>query len=697
VSRIAVDVGGTFTDCLVLDAKGELRQFKSPTTPTDPAIGFINTLTKAAGGYGQSLKTFVEEIDLLIHGTTLATNTLINGNGAKTAMLTTSGFRDVIEIRRGYKNIRTSMYNVFVPPYRPLIPRFLREEIEERMLYSGDVHTPLNESDVRQAMERLGKQEIESLAVCLLHSYANPTHEDRTAEIAKDLLGDDVYVTSSHDILPIWREWERFSTTVVSAYVGPATKRYLRSLVGKLDGLGFGGNLLLMLSDGLVETVDYCIPRVVSLIGSGPAAAPAAARHAGDLAGFKNLLSFDMGGTSIDIGHIQNNVIPTTTDGWTGDERVAIKMVDVHSAGAGGGSIAWIDSLGLLRVGPQSAGGEPGPVCYGKGGESPTVTDADLILGYVPADFFLGGEIPLDTEKAATALKEHVAKPLKLSVPEAAQAILTTVTAFMADQISEISTQRGYDLREMAIVAGGGAGPVHAAFVAAHLGIPHVIVPTVAATFSAFGMLAMDIGRNYARAYVARAAELDIARVQGLYNDMEREALAGFNRLDVSRRDGVFERTAELRYIGQFHEVEVVVPNGELTPDAIREVIENFHRKHEQLYTFNMRWKGVEFLTFRVKAVVPQASFELSRVPKTKGKASPAVKRRRSCWFDGKQVDTPVFDGQKLRSGHVVHGPAIVEELTTTVVVPIGCTLRVDDWRNYLLTLAKASHDVGDR
>jgi N-methylhydantoinase A len=318
--------------------------------------------------------------------------------------LTTSGFRDVIEIRRGYKNIRTSMYNVFVPPYRPLVPRLLREEVEERMLYSGDVHTPLNEATVVQAVGRLKEHGIESIAICLLHSYANSEHEERTAELAKELVGS-AYVTSSHEILPIWREWERFSTTVVSAYVGPATERYLGNLVRRLNGSGFQGSLLLMLSDGLVETVDYCMPRAVALIGSGPAAAPAAARHVGSLEGFSNLLSFDMGGTSIDIGHIQNGAIPTTTDGWVGEERVAIKMVDVHSAGAGGGSIAWIDSLGLLRVGPQSAGGDPGPACYGKGGHDPTVTDADLVLGYVPADFFLGGEIPLNEESAVKAIR----------------------------------------------------------------------------------------------------------------------------------------------------------------------------------------------------------------------------------------------------------------------------------------------------
>lgn len=685
VSRISIDVGGTFTDCLVLDADNNLRQFKSPTTPDDPSLGFMNSLEKAAAGYDQSLDSFVADVELLIHGTTLATNTLINENGAKTGMITTEGFRDVIEIRRGYKNIRTSMYDVFVPPYKPLIPRFLRKEVEERMLFSGETHTPLNEADVREAAEQLKEQGVESLAVCLLHSYANPEHEQRVAEIASEVL-DDVYVTSSHEILPVWREWERFSTTAVSAYVGPAVKRYLSALVQRLKDTGFGGNLLLMLSDGLVETVEYCIPRVVYLIGSGPAAAPAAAHYAGKEAGFSNLLSFDMGGTSIDIGHIQNGEIPTTTDAWVQDEKVSMKMVDVHSAGAGGGSIAWIDSLGLLRVGPQSAGSDPGPACYGKGGEQPAVTDADLVLGYVPADFFLGGEIPLDEAKAKAAIEQKIAKPLGMSVPQAAQAILTTVTAFMADAITEISTRRGYDLREMAIVAGGGAGPVHAPFIAAHLGAPHVVIPAVAATFSAFGMLAMDVGRNYARSYITRATDLDVGRVQGLYDDMESEALSGFEQLHVAPEDGIFARTAELRYIGQFHEVEVAVPGGRLTETELEQVIENFHRKHEELYTFNMRWKGVELLTFRLRATVPKAPFELSKVAKGTKDASAALKRRRLCWFDGKEIDTPVYEGEKLLAGNSIKGPAIIEELATTVVVPNNFAMTVDGRRNYILT-----------
>ncbi len=692
MSRISIDVGGTFTDCLVLDADGDLRQFKSPTTPDDPSVGFMNSLEKAAVGYDQSLERFVSDVELLIHGTTLATNTLINQNGAKTGMITTKGFRDVVEIRRGYKNIRTSMYDVFVPPYEPLVPRFLRKEVQERALFSGEIHTALDEAEAKELAEQLKEEGVESLAVCLLHSYANPEHEQKVADIAAEVM-DDTYITSSHEILPVWREWERFSTTAVSAYVGPAVKRYLNMLVDRLKDTGFGGNLLLMLSDGLVETVEYCIPRVVYLIGSGPAAAPAAAHYTGMEAGFNNLLSFDMGGTSIDIGHIQNGEIPTTTDAWVQDEKVSIKMVDVHSAGAGGGSIAWIDSLGLLRVGPQSSGSDPGPACYGKGGEQPAVTDADLVLGYVPADFFLGGDIPLDEEESKKAIKEKIAEPLGMTVPEAAQAILTTVTAFMADEITEISTRRGYDLREMAIVAGGGAGPVHAPFIAAHLGAPHVLIPAVAATFSAFGMLAMDVGRNYARSYITRAKDLDIARVRGLYDEMESEALGGFEQLHVAPEDGVFTRTAELRYIGQFHEVEVDVPNGKLSEADLEQVIENFHKKHEDLYTFNMRWKGVELLTFRLRATAPKAPFELSKVAKGKKDASAALKRRRQCWFDGKEIDTPVYEGGKLLAGNQIDGPAIIEELTTTVVVPNNFTLAVDNRRNYILT----NNDAGDR
>lgn len=682
--RVCIDVGGTFTDCLILDSRGALTQVKSATTPSDFSQGFMNALTKAAERFGRPLEGFLGEIDLIIHGTTLATNVLINRNGAKTGMITTRDFRDVIEIRRGYKNVRTSMYNVFVPPYKPLVPRHLRLEARERTDYSGEILTPLDEGEVRRAAETLRGQGCESVVVAFLHSYANPHNESRAREVAAEV-APDTYITTSSEILPVWREWERFSTAVVSGYVGPAVERYLDSLTSKLEQAGFGGNLLMMLSSGLVETVDYCKPRAVYLIGSGPAAAPAAAVHLGEQVGTDNLLSFDMGGTSIDIGIVNRGEIPTTTESWVQDERVAVKMVDVHSAGAGGGSIAWIDQLGLLRVGPHSAGSDPGPACYGNEGTEPTTTDADVVLGYVPTDFFLGGEIPLYRDKAEAAIKERIADRLGMTVPEAAQAILTAVSSFMADEILEVATRRGYDVRDVAFVAGGGAGPVHAPFIADLIGASRVVVPTTAATYSAFGMFAMDVGRNFARSYITRADSVDLGVVEKLYGEMEQEARDGFSELGVAPEDITFSRTADLRYVGQFHEVEVRIPGGTVNDATIKEGIENFNVRHEQLYTFNMPWKDVEFLTFRLRATTPKAPFEVQLAEPGERDSAGALKRHRSCWWGGEQIETPVYDGAKLLAGNRIEGPAIIEEVTTTVVVPPLFDCDVDRYRNYVL------------
>jgi N-methylhydantoinase A len=691
--RVTIDVGGTFTDCLVLDEEaGRLAQFKAPTTPADPSIGFIDALEKAAREHSHSLTEFLGKIGLLVHGTTLATNTLINKSGAVTGMVTTKGFRDMLEIRRGHKNVRTSMYNVFVPPYKPLIPRHRRKEADERVLYTGETLTPLDEADVRAAAEALGKAGVEAVAVGFLHSYANPAHEQRTAEILGGLL-PGVYITTSAEILPVWREWERFSTTAISAYIGPAVERYLRALERRLDDGGFTGTLLLMLSDGLVESVENCIPRAVYLIGSGPAAAPAGAVHVGSRMGRNDLLSFDMGGTSIDIGVVMGGDIPTTTEGWVQDERVAIKMVDIMSAGAGGGSIAWVDTLGLLRVGPHSAGSEPGPACYAKGGQDPTVTDADIILGYLDPDFFLGGEIVLDSKLSAKAISDKVGDPLDMTVDEAAQAILTAVSSFMADEITEVSTRRGIDVRDLTMVAGGGAGPVHAAFIADLLGMPHIIVPSVAATYSAFGMFTMDVGRNYARSYIIRAVDIDADRVASLYRDMEEEAIEAFAKMGYGSDQVSFARSADLRYIGQFHEVEVSVPAGKLTKASLEQAIDNFHTKHRDLYTFNMLWQGVELLTFRLRATIPKAPFELKQIQAGSADAALAKKAERRCRFHGIEVQTPVYDGEQLLAGNIIIGPAIIEEPTTTVVVPPSYTATVDEERSY--HLAREREDAG--
>src|SRR3990172_8145205 len=603
--RVTIDVGGTFTDCLVLDEAGEIHEFKSETVPADPAAGLIRVLEKASKHFGLDLPRFMANVGLLIaHGTTLSTNALLTGKTARVGLLTTDGFRDTIQFRRGYKNVHTTRFNLFVPPYRAIVPRHLRLPIRERVLHTGEILTPLHEEDVHAAIAKLKAAEVEAVSICFLHAYANPQHEERALEICRREM-PGVYVTASHEVLPVFREGERFSTTVVSAAVGPITERYLNALTAKIGALGFRGTFYLVQGGGLVQTVDESVRRAVSLIGSGPAAAPSGAIRLGDCIGTNNLFSVDMGGTSYDVCLIRQGNIPNTDFNWVGEELVAMKMVDVPSVGAGGGSIAWLNSLGLLQVGPQSAGADPGPACYGKGGAQPTVTDADLVLGYIPADYFLGGEIALGTKNAENAIRA-VAEPLGLDIPAAAMTIFTTVNSVMADKMVEISTKRGYDVRDFALVVGGGAGPVHGAHLAELLEIPTVIIPRYAATYSAFGMLNMEVGRDFARSVISRRSLLDLERLNGLFAAMEIEAQQVLGEIGIAPRDIVLKRSLEMRYLGQFHEVEVSeVPKGTVGPRELEEIVQALHRRHQDLFTFNMPEREVEFLNARLKATAP--------------------------------------------------------------------------------------------
>ncbi len=686
--KCCTDVGGTFTDCLVQDDRGEVHMFKSPTTPHDPTVGLTNALDKAARFFHMALPEFMSNVHLLIaHGTTLSTNALLTGKIAKVGLLSTKGFRDTIEIRRGYKNIRTSRFNVFVPPYKPLVPRNLRLPVEERTLYTGEILKPLNEEDVYAAIRKFKQEKVEAVAICFLHSYINPAHEKQALEICRKEMGG-AYITASHEVLPVYREYERFSSTVVSAAVGPITAYYLKALEAKLKEIGFRGTLYMVQGGGLVQSVEESARRAVTLIGSGPAAAPSGAIRLGQCIGTDNLFSVDMGGTSLDFCLIREGEIPTTDYNWVGDERVATKMVDVPSVGAGGGSIAWIDSLGLLRVGPQSAGADPGPACYDKGGIEPTVTDADLILGYVPADYFLGGEIRLRTDLAEKAI-ESVGRPLGVDLSTAAMAIFTTVNSLMADKMTEISTKRGYDVRDFALVVGGGAGPVHGAYLADLLEIPTVVVPRYAATYSAFGMLNMEVGKDFARSVIARRSLLNLERVNGLFEEMESEARDLLGEIGISSRDTIIRRSIEMRYVGQFHEVEVPeVPAGMIGAEELEQITQAFHRRHKELFTFDMREREVEFLNARLKATARQEPLKLAEIIEAKDGSEQAIKRHRpALWSLAKGYEnTPVYDGTQLAYGHRLSGPAIIEEPATTVVVPASYFCAVDKVKNYILS-----------
>ena len=681
--RVCIDVGGPFTDCLVMDETGLLQKFKSSTTPSDPSTGLMNALKKAAKHYKSDIREFLSQIEVLVHGTTLATNILINERGTKAGMITTKGFRDSIEMRRGIKPVDVSLYNLFIPPNRPLIPRSRRIGVEERALVDGSIMTPLNEQEVRDAVKKFQAQGVKSIAICFLHSYANPKHERRAAEIVREI-APEIFVSTSHETLPIWREFERFNTTAVGSYVGPAVAHYLTSLEKVLKDTGFTGTFLMMLANGLVQNIAECIRRPVFLLHSGPAAAPSGAVYLGKYLGEKNLLSVDMGGTSFDVCMIEKGDIPTTTEHWENDQRVAIKMVDIASIGAGGGSMAKTDALGLLRVGPQSAGADPGPACYGNA-ENATVTDANLILGFVPADYFLGGEMKLDEKASRRAMKPLMEK-LGVDEKGAAEAIFRTVNANMANKITEVSTKRGHDIRDSIMIAGGGGGPIHGGFIADALGIKRVVVPPVAALYSAFGMFAMDIGQDYARSFVGRTNNIDLDTINRVYAELEAEAQTAFKQHGVPPDKVILKRSADLRYIGQFHEVEVDMAGGKITREAVDAAAAGFTRKHEELYTFAMPWKAVEILTLRLKATTPNAPFALPQVAKGDADPKPALKRRRTCRFNGRDVDTPIYDGEKVMAGNVISGPAIIEETTTTVVIPEAYVCSVDKYKNYILT-----------
>ena len=679
--RVSVDIGGTFTDCLVEDAAGR-RLYKAPTTSSDPPRGVLDVLEQAAGD--ESLDAFLGRVERLVHGTTLATNVLITRRGAKTGLLTTAGFRDVTEIRRGIRNLGTSMFDQFKPPYDPLVPRALRLGVPERTLYTGEVEQELDVEVTEEGVRRLLAEGCESIAVCLLHSYANPDNELRAKEIVSRL-SPETYVVASHQILPTLGEFERFSTTVVSAYVGPSSSRYLSDLEARLRDAGMTGSLLIMLSSALMQTVEECQERAVELLVSGPAAAPAAALTSGQEKGHDDVLEVDMGGTSFDICVIRGGHIPTTREAWVGEERVATKMVDVSAIGAGGGSIAWIDGLGLLRVGPQSAGADPGPAAYGRS-DLPTVTDAGLLLGYLPTDYFLGGQLTLDPDRSSIAIKS-VAEPLGLSAEAGAEAIFDTINGVMADAVTEACTKKGLDIRGFLMVAGGGAGGVHGAEIARRLGMPAVLCPAAAPVLSAMGMLTMEIGRELTRAGVWDRLSVTAEQINAVFAQLEDEQRAAFGRIGIEADQIRYKRSLAMRYMGQFHEITIDLADEDLDEGARAALETRFHARYEELYGYSLPWRGVEILECHLRGGVEQpASSGRQAASIPAGSLSDARRGERRCLILGERLDVPVFARELLGTGHRFEGPALVDSSTSTVFVPDAFNAEVDSSGGLLLT-----------
>jgi len=667
---IGIDVGGTFTDFLLSERGGAFSVYKVPTTPDDPSRGVMEGLEAMARGATLPLSGFLAQVEVIVHGTTVTTNAVLTGQGACTGLLTTRGFRDALEMRRG---IREVIYDNTYQAPAPLVPRFLRLGIEERVDSAGREVTPLNERDVREACEVLRARGVEAVALCFMHSYANRSHEQRAAELVASLL-PEAYISASVALLPQVRFYDRVSTTVLNAYVGPILRRYLTLLTEKLGAAGFRGPLLIMQSNGGVVAPGPAIEIAASTILSGPAGGPVAGVAYAAPQGYDQCLTIDMGGTSFDAALVRRGAADLKRDGQVNRLRLSLPMLDILTIGAGGGSTGWIDDSGLLRMGPQSAGALPGPACYGHGGERPTCTDADLVLGYLNKDFFLGGTIPLDERAAEQAIRRFVADPLGLDVARAAAGMYQVINVNMANGIKEVSVERGEDPREFPLIVAGGAGPVHAGMIALELRIPLLIVPRESSIFCAAGMLLSDFRHDYVRTahrFLHAANPEDLLRLVG---EMEDEGWRVLRQELIPPERQESRLMADLRYENQYHEITVPFARRTLEEGKLGELAQAFHQAHDRLYGYHLADEGtaIELLNLRLVALgrteKPELPREARRQPPD---ARHLLKGERRIFLPrlGDFAPVPVYDGMRLGFGHCLDGPAIVEQVTTTIVV----------------------------
>jgi N-methylhydantoinase A len=681
--KIGIDIGGTFTDLVYTDGDASIKVVKTPTTTDNQALGVLEGLKKIASAEGTCLEHLLNDTEIIIHGTTVATNIMLEFNGARTGLITTEGFRDDIEIRRG---IKERIFNPRHPAPVPLARRRHRLTVRERIDREGAVLVPLDEAEVTRAVRTLKDAGIESIGVCLFFGFLNPAHEKKIARIIRRE-HPEAFISLSHEVLPQIREFERVSTTLVNAYTGPKLSRYLEHLQSELKKAGFENDFFVMLSNGGIMNPGYAGTYAVYSLFSGPAGGVVAcSKLIGELCDERNLITVDMGGTSYDVSLIRNGKPSITTDYWVSRYRVAIPILDIHTIGAGGGSIAWVDSGGALQVGPRSAGAVPGPACYGRGGEHPTVTDANVLLGFLDPDNFLGGEMTLDVEAARKAVETKVARPLGLDTMKAAEGIFRIVNNNMANGIRVVSVQRGYDPRDFVLVAFGGNGALHAGIQARELGIRKVIVPRIATAFSARGLLNSNIIINTMRTCIGRSDDYDIVAINSLLASMREK---NESDLPASDRTGeIFHNyQMDMHYKGETHEITVPLRStgGSVTAEDISNAIRAFHAAHENLHTFSNPDDPVHFMNLRLETVVDLPKPPVRRLEFAGEDASPALRGYRSVFFGEEHgyAETPIYDGLRTACGNIMDGPCIIEEPATTVVVYPGQRARLTELDNY--------------
>jgi N-methylhydantoinase A len=656
---IGIDIGGTFIDLVLSDESG-LRLYKFPSTPDAPERGVLHAL-------GELIERDLLEpssVDRMAHGSTVATNALLEGAWAKTALITTRGFRDVLEI--GRQN-RSHLYDLNVDRPVPIVSRDLRFECSERLDAAGDIIRGLSDGAIIETAERLTAEHVEAVAVVFLFSYLNPAHEQRVAELLREKLG--IPITLSSDVLPEFREYERTSTTAVCASLRPVIERYMRNLAEQSVGLGITPEWQIMQSNGTVISATQAQREPVRILLSGPAAGVQGAKTIGQAMGSPNLITMDMGGTSCDVALIQDGEIGQTTTGSVGQHPVAVRMNEIHTIGAGGGSIAWIDAGGALRVGPKSAGAVPGPACYGRGGQLPTVSDAHTVLGHLLPSMPLGGSLTLDVDKARVAV-QTIAEPLGLSIEQASLGILDVADAAMERAVRVISVEQGYDPREFSLLAFGGAGPLHAVAIARRLAIPRVIVPAAAGVLSAMGLLTCEVGRDYGRSVLRPLSALDETMLMTQLRELEARGLDELKAEGIEESALRREISADLRYQGQSHELNIrLVPcrGFELSAQDLAVWEESFHNEHQARYGHASREEGIEVVALRLRMTAPPAFSQ----PRVQFDDDLLVQRELPVWFDASgPVQARVIDRRGLTENERICGPAVLWGPDATLIVP---------------------------
>lgn len=692
--KIGIDVGGTFTDFLLTNEDGNSQIYKVLSTPKDPSIATIQGIEEMARDLDLSTEKFLNQVETIVHGTTVTTNATLTYNGARTGLLTTEGMRDALEMRRG---IREEQYNNRYENAQPVVPRYLRLPVKERLDYKGEVVIPLDEDSVAAALEIFKEEGVQAVAICFMNSFANADHEDRVARLVKKAM-PEAFLSISSEISPAIRFYDRVSTTALNAYIGPVLKNYLTSLMLKLDGLNYKGVLLVMGSNGGVISPELAMERPAVTLLSGPAGGPVAgAAFSGDQ-GYQDCITCDMGGTSFDVALVKDGKPLNTTEGEINRLRISIAMLDVVTIGSGGGSIGWIDEGGLLRMGPQSAGAEPGPACYGKGGTRPTCTDADLVLGYLNADFFAGGRIPLDLDSAKQAIKEQVAIPLGLEIHEAAVGMYDVINVSMAAAVREIAVKNGYDPRDFPLVTAGGAGPNHACMIALELGIPVILVPRESSIFCAAGMLHSDLKHDLVCTYQTRLHQLDDEMFRKLCEEMRQQGESKLREEGIESDRIELPVTLDLRYVRQYHEVGVSISWEEAMECDREKIAARFHAQHDALYGYSLKDKGtaVELINIRLTASGRTDKPSLSPQEFSGKDPSQARKGTRSVYLpnERKYADVAVYDGMKLRYGNQLKGPAIIEQVNTSTFVSPEFDVVVDRLGTYTLYLKKMENEI---